>query len=75
MLGRHGIRHGYTDIIRVKYYVFWGKFLLRTHNVFSKIEFLIFYGLLVTHFFAQRLTLGISMAGIQMIQKLILIKL
>ena len=29
-LSRHGICHGYTDIIRVTYFVFWGKFLLRT---------------------------------------------
>ena len=39
---RHGICHGYTDIIRVKYFVFWGKFLLRTYNVLPKIEFFTF---------------------------------
>ena len=38
----HGICHGYTDIIRVKLFVFLGKFLLRTYNVLPKIEFFTF---------------------------------
>ena len=42
VIGRHGIFHGYADIIHVKYFVFWGKFLLRTFDVLLKIEFFTF---------------------------------
>ena len=56
---RHAIRHGCTDIIRVKY-LFLGVNFCSEHTVFCQKKSIssVLYGLLVTHLVAHRFTLG-----------------
>ena len=66
--GRHGFVTD-TRILSVYNRLSFGvNFLLRTYNVLPKLEFFLYlYGLLVTHLFVQRVTMDVSMTGIQII--------